>query len=421
MNKISIQDELKRIVEGESILVFDTSALLEVYSFSPDTYSFIVECLSGMKDYTYLPASVYEEYYFQNQKHFFAARDRLKEYMNKLAEVTEECRSKYVSFVDVLANKNYPEIANLRKQVDVAFKELSSVLEQYNKSNPYLEELQSTEFETDSLRSIVDDINSKHQRPFLTRKEMFEVSERAEKTIYYPGKKDKKKKGLRKYNDSFIWEEIKKLSKELDKDILLLTCEKKSDWFEDSGVIRKPLSESFTNYTSHKINVINSLLDFFHCCGEKLSIHHETPRKLALQRQFEELLDEELQKRAVEYLERGVIDEILNEKCGCQFDSFEDSELDSIEMEEAYCDNFNAEKGRLSCYSVYSVCISSIGLTYSGHDSEDDEYYYMPSTCEVKFNLTVRVDLYEDKDEEYCFSVDGFEMDSSEYMDIVVK
>lgn len=85
-----------------------------------------------------------------------------------------------------------------------------------------------------------------------------------------PGVCDRKKNNGNQYNDLYIWELLKRKAIKEEKDMIFVTADTKSDWFEN-GIARIEYLEEFKNETGRNILIL-SLTDFWECCREYIDL-----------------------------------------------------------------------------------------------------------------------------------------------------
>lgn len=153
----------------------------------------------------------------------------INENQMKLINVLENCAGidKYNSSLSILKHEN--ELKD--KLIEIAKKsteDTQSVINDF-KQELDLTYLQKKDPLLDKIISIIGDKVSKE----FTNEELDEIylkgKERFEKRIP-PGYKDNDKENNDKYSDLVIWLELQKLSKELDKNILFISDDRKEDW-----------------------------------------------------------------------------------------------------------------------------------------------------------------------------------------------
>jgi len=267
-----------------AIIVFDASALLDLYYYSPSSQSSI---FNNVFDYLqhrlWLPGQVYFE--FQKNK-YNVAKKPIQTYRNLIENTKKgvdgnhigkitDLSNKFTDNLDSLSNQlktlkektisedKHPHInsgcyedidnsiAIFRKNIDIFTSKVSDFRTCFTSVvNEKIVTLE-TELSSDQIQSI---INSKFQigadYPYT---DMYKIAQ--EGACRYaeqipPGYEDQGDKiGLQKYGDLFVWKQILEYAKKLNKDILLVTNDVKPDWHDES--LNAPRYELLKEFHDH--------------------------------------------------------------------------------------------------------------------------------------------------------------------------
>lgn len=269
------------------VVVFDTSALLDIHYYSDSSRKEILEeVLPRLKGRLFLPSQVYFEF-LKNEKKMvnkpLAAYDALinssgksgdSGYIGKISLLVDEIGTSELSQIS-------GQLKTLREATSKSIKHPfleQEVFCQYEKKISKFEEVLK-QFKQDNLifaeevkrmveeqkKSIKD--NAISLEPSIL--DVFQILEEMNYTEYKktiqegairysekiaPGFEDAKTKtGVRKYGDLIAWKEILKLGKKMKTDILLVTNDKKEDWWdkEQEAPVFDLLKE-FQGETKHK-------------------------------------------------------------------------------------------------------------------------------------------------------------------------
>lgn len=291
----------------DGIVVFDTSALLDLYYYSETTQNEIFEnVFHYLEKRLWIPSQVYFEYLKNKQTiankpiaayRKLISRTNKKDDGGQIESITEKAES--------LLNQKIKEIRN----------QLKTLKEQTldGKKHPYLDPSVYTKFEQDigqfeketetfiantakfkllftneidkriaeiDANIKIDNVHDVIQRCFSVGKEyayeqLFEIAKegkyRYEEQIP-PGYMDEENKlGLQKYGDLFVWKQLLDYAKKQQKDFILVTNDAKNDWFEeDKTTPRFELLKEFNSQSQKTIWLlsmknflwrINGLLD----------------------------------------------------------------------------------------------------------------------------------------------------------------
>ena len=262
----------------DSIIVLDTNVLSDVFEASPDYYNFIISCLDKVKDNIYLTDTIFHELSsiknrpytapsFEKPKHRFleivksniskevCAIEKLKKYEDTLKEVT---------ILDELA-------IEIRKRENLINDILAKIV--FSKLiGPALSNI-----EINFVKEFIDSIQQGDRigEPLprlILEKVSHQVERDADNGRPFP---DKNKKGISKFNDYFIVEEMKILAKTKRNNILFITS-------DDKGNFQDPrLKEDFKSETGYELK-IKLGNDFYSDIASRFKISQENITELFL-------------------------------------------------------------------------------------------------------------------------------------------
>lgn len=413
---------VKKIDDCSVLFFVDTSALLETYSFSPDVFRFICECTKSFQDLLLIPATVAREFQFQNNIMFYRAKKNSSNVLNNLRNTVADATNRIKVAVNKMDELRYPDTLTIMKAVNDLKDGLEHSIKEYEDNALSISNLEDNYYKTDSYGQLVYGIIE--SRPFynLPLDLVYDATEKADACKDYLGKKDRKKLGLRKYNDLLIWYEIMEYCKANKKDAFLLTRESKADWFDSNGEVKSTFKEMFSSRTNGcSIEVSNKLIDFYSEYGCQHGIKPENPTRLSLECIFEKLIaSEDLERKLFEYLEGKDIGSLCSDYCFGQFEAIEDCEIDEIDFVDYSVDEFMENEKKLRCHATFKATIEAVGKTYSGHDNEDGEYYWFCSRIVFSGRFSVSVIVSENEEPVYYFLVDCLHLDNADEGDLVI-
>lgn len=204
------------------IFVFDTNILLNLYRYSKDTRDIFIKVLEAIKDQLWIPHQVAKEY-FKNR--FTVITDQNKLYSTILKDIGfEKIKS------DIGKYKDRHSSIDVRKIVDIINdmeKKVNEILDQ-SKSRDinYLKSDEICEKITKLFDEKVGDPYSEDQLIGL-----YKLAEERFKKKVPPGFKDEKKGIPDKYNDFILWRQIVDFAEHHQRNIILITDDKKDDWW----------------------------------------------------------------------------------------------------------------------------------------------------------------------------------------------
>ncbi|TXE11175.1 PIN domain-containing protein [Algoriphagus aquimarinus] len=212
------EEEIKNIWEN-GIICFDTNVLLNLYRYSDSTRSIILQLIEKLKDKVYLPYQVALEFNRNRYETISEQEQVYKDYIIKINQIQTDLQSANKPPFLLSATQE-----NLNKVVEEVSMELETTRIKYNdylKSDPIFDQI-CILFET-KITAFYDD--EKLNAIFKDGEERF-------KNKIPPGYEDEKdKEGNRKYGDLVLWSQIIELAKEKNKPVLLVTDERKKDWW----------------------------------------------------------------------------------------------------------------------------------------------------------------------------------------------
>ena len=249
---------------NEGMVVFDTSALLDIYYYSDESQEQILNnALSGMKGRLWIPAQCYFEFlknkgnvvgkprksyevllYCDSSDKGYVSRivslakefgkteiADLKGLLKTLKETTTK-KEKHPYLDQDLFESFEQSIAELEEHVS-AFMEATSQFED-NVRKAINEKIEELKIETDDVLQFIEfnfEIGNE-----LSFERMLEICEEGRKRYIEkipPGYEDEKKKsGIQKYGDLFVWKEILQMAEDRKKDVILVTNDVKVDWWD---------------------------------------------------------------------------------------------------------------------------------------------------------------------------------------------
>ncbi len=277
------QNRILEIVKSGRI-VFDTSALLDIYYYSESTQSYITDSIfSTFSERLWIPAQVWFEF-LKNKEEVLQKPINL--YNNILTAGKKEgggYLSKICSAAEVLGEEELKEIQRqfqtLRESVsdekkhpnipDFNFSEFDSTIQKIKHDielfrtsvDTFIESLsKKIKQRTEDVRSVTDIVHPSVEKFFSVGQEysfdtLMELLR--EGTVRYseeipPGYKDAKGKiGLQKYGDLIAWKQILDESKNDQRDVLLVINDVKEDWWDkEASAPRLELMKEFLSYTN---------------------------------------------------------------------------------------------------------------------------------------------------------------------------
>lgn len=212
------EDDIKRIWE-HGIIMFDTNVLLNLYRYSDSTQQTIIDLIKKFSKQIYLPHQAALEYN-RNRYEVIAEQEKAyNEFLDKIAQIQKDLQSTskppfLSSKVDNELNGIFEKVGDEVKESIQKYCDFLKIDPIYNSISELFNNRITKQFSEDELRQI------------------YKEGEERYKNKIPPGFEDEKaKEGNRKYGDLVLWKQIIQKAEELKKDVILITDERKIDWW----------------------------------------------------------------------------------------------------------------------------------------------------------------------------------------------
>lgn len=265
--KYYLDDERIRDILKNGVIVFDTSALLDLYYYSLETRTEIFEKAFGyLNGRLWMPAQVHFEYLKNKEKvaekpissyqRLISKQNKDGGYVSVIVDKTRDLQSQGLGEIknqlktlkeQTLGTEKHPYLSpEIYAEFENALSTFESSLTEFSDQADTFKLKVSDEIgrKIKELQDAIlpDNVYNTIEQAFQIGKEfsfskMMEVAE--EGKIRYeeeipPGYEDGKEKiGLQKYGDLFAWKQILECASSKQKDFILVTNDVKPDWFED--------------------------------------------------------------------------------------------------------------------------------------------------------------------------------------------
>lgn len=212
----------------DAIFVFDTSALLGLYRIEPKLRKKFFSILKKLKNKLWMPHQVGLEF----SRGRISVMCMIESDFGKSFEYFRQAKNK------VLDSPVTTKEVSRHKELKKLFESLEEICEDLG-SKP-----SGWQSEDDILKFIEEVYKEKIGAPYSEERKLtiFEEGEKRYKVETPPGYKDQNKDkgdktGQRKFGDLLVWFQIIDKAKEINKPMILVTGERKEDWWwhEDSG------------------------------------------------------------------------------------------------------------------------------------------------------------------------------------------
>lgn len=219
------------------IIVLDTNVLLNIYRYSPEFSEFALECLRGISNSIYLPATVRLEFGKHCRSEFSKMAKRVATAGQETEKQIASAKQKILKTCDNLERLQFPDIDELRHVLAGKIDAVKKGLDDFFEDRTTLNLIQHSWAEKDYLMQLIQSIDSSGRiMPPPTQEDIYRWCEDGEKRYKHevpPGFKDAKNKdGVRKYSDLILWNEILRFAKLNSKNVIFVTDDVKADWWE---------------------------------------------------------------------------------------------------------------------------------------------------------------------------------------------
>ncbi len=232
MGNISI----KEILESGAVVICDTNVYLRLYDYSPQFAAFGIQCLSAIKDslmVTYTTSLEYKKHY---RGKYAAAKTKIENYNKKLDEITQKFRSDISNEFERIAQYRFPDTDELKSVAITKIDEIKALFGEYYDNHELLVSANEQYLSSDPVKTFFDTLLGQILEPYAIDRiyELCDEGKKRFKNNTPPGFKDKDKDGIRKYSDYILWSEILDYSLYAKKDVVFITDDVKTDWWENS-------------------------------------------------------------------------------------------------------------------------------------------------------------------------------------------
>lgn len=212
------EDEIKEFWKN-GIIVFDTNVLLNLYRYSDNTRNALINLISKFTTQIYLPYQAAFEYN-KNRCEVIAEQEKAyKEFLEKISQIKKDLQStnKPPFLTQEVDNELNSAFIKVNAEVEDSLKKYSQYFRQdpiYDKISELFKNRITEKYEDDKLAEI------------------YKIGEERFKYKIPPGFEDEKsKEGINKYGDLVLWKQVIELAKTHNKSVILITDERKSDWW----------------------------------------------------------------------------------------------------------------------------------------------------------------------------------------------
>ena len=199
--------------------MFDTNVLLNLYRYSDSTQNVILDVIRKFSRQIYLPHQAALEYN-RNRYEVIAEQEKAyNEFLDKISQIQKDLQS--TSKPPFLTEKVDKELNTIFEKVGGEVKDSIQKYSDFLKHDP--------------IYTFISDVFSNRITEPFNEEELKEIYKEGEERFKHripPGFEDEKnKEGNAKFGDLILWKQVINKAKELKKDVLLITDERKIDWW----------------------------------------------------------------------------------------------------------------------------------------------------------------------------------------------
>lgn len=272
-----------------AILTLDTNVLLDLYRVHSNTKDTLISAINSFGDRVWLSYQAASEFI----EHHNEVKFDSKSIFDNISPVLSNLKQKIEADLNEIKGKKVLD----KTKLDSYKNEIITTIDSIDK---YLEESKEIHLKTLTedkiLEWITNKFNNKVGQPIADdNREIWnnEAKTRIEAKIP-PGYKDKDKDDEKSYGDIFLWKQVLNYAKEIQTPIILITSEKKEDWWAKSsnqiiGPRLEMLKEAF-DIAQQKVFIFRT--EYFLELYAKRQGQEENTHLTEAIREFSQLFDE---------------------------------------------------------------------------------------------------------------------------------
>ncbi len=206
-----------------SIFVFDSSVLLDLYRYSQGTSNEIIKTIEKISSRIWIPYQVGLEFH-RNRL------DVINDQRNAYEKLKENLENQKKGLSDKLKTNKHPFLENANEFIEKIEKLFASISSQLDKEKEKNLEYFNKNVILNKITKLFDNkVGEKYSDDNL--KNLYSEGKRRYELKIPPGYEDKGKKDELQFGDLVVWYQIIDKAQELKKPIILVTSEQKEDWW----------------------------------------------------------------------------------------------------------------------------------------------------------------------------------------------
>ncbi|CEQ11860.1 Uncharacterised protein [[Clostridium] sordellii] len=256
------------MLNKDSLLVFDTSSLLDLYRHSLLTSRRLLDYIQEYEDKIWIPNQVKKEFIKNRCK--AKNLNMYKKFKNSTIKESDRLRNQMSKYINEYSKSGFSRLDDLDQNIKLKFNEMNTIIEEYEKSIKEESDIYK-DFILKEVDVFLDNLVSgeKVGQPFNIV-EIMDIIKEGELRYKYkiaPGFEDEKDKtGIDKFGDLIVWKQVisHSISTSHNK-IYFITSDNKPDWFKVINNKYEPCSElveEFNHFVKDKEIHIITMSEF---------------------------------------------------------------------------------------------------------------------------------------------------------------
>ena len=243
-----LSDEQIKDIRENSLIVFDTNVLLNLYRYNDDTRNEFLKVIEAYNDRLWIPYQVGLEFHRRRKeiirKHSAAYKEFGDQLSNQLLKSFETLSSGY-------SRHPYIDFNDIKKRVQRSADSIKRSLVRQSEEHP---DLLNSDPILDTVTRLFDGRTGSDFTEVLLV-DLYKEGEKRYSNKVPPGYCDEKhKKGQDKraiYGDLIVWKQVIHYCKEQNKSVIFLTDDHKSDWWEKVEGKHSPRKELIKEFVTN--------------------------------------------------------------------------------------------------------------------------------------------------------------------------
>jgi len=220
------EDEVEAIWK-DGILTIDANVLLDLYRYHESTRTSLLNILHEFKGRLWVSHQAATEFFKNRTKVIVVSEESFRQAEKELKKLQENLDS---SIGQLKGNHIIPEVLldGLKNEIEKSINDAKSKIKEEERKHPkFLHKDPLLERLLDIFEGVVGNDFGDDEKEEIKN----QAKQRVENKVP-PGYMDDGKDGDRAYGDYYLWQQILKYSKEKERPIIMITSERKDDWWE---------------------------------------------------------------------------------------------------------------------------------------------------------------------------------------------